>query len=466
MNEPLESPVEDAELLRRYATEGSEAAFAELVRRRIGLVYSVALRQTRGDRHRAEDATQAVFTDLARKAQALAGRPVLAGWLYRSAQFAAAGLVRAESRRLAREQEAHTMEKDSASDEPIVDWEKIRPVLDEALNEIDERDRDAIVLRFFDGRAFGEIGAQLRTTENAARMRVDRALERLQSALARRGVTSTTAALGLVLAQQVAVAAPAGLAVSVTGAAVAAGATTVAAGWTATIMGMTKLQLGTAVAVATIGAGSVAMQVDHNADLRRELAAIPNPQVAMASVRAENQRLANALIEVEALRGDDVEYARLERSVGELRQAQKDAADRARRQAAIPAQGVLTLGSGQVNVVSSKIAAAPGNLTEVQRTVQDMDRAATERVDAMNREGNKLVGEFKELSEQSKNLALPEEMRTQAAAGAQQKLEEIKAKQREIQDFVAKARAEMNLRLKGDPAANPQTFEFRGGPKP
>src|SRR4051794_23334408 len=103
-------PVEDIDLLRRYADTGAEDAFAELVRRRIDLVYSVALRQSAGNRHRAEDATQAVFTDLARKARALAARPVLVGWLYRSAQFAAAGLVRAEQRRQARELEAHTME--------------------------------------------------------------------------------------------------------------------------------------------------------------------------------------------------------------------------------------------------------------------------------------------------------------------------------------------------------------------
>src|SRR5688572_15017061 len=102
--------VEDSELLRRYAQTGAQDAFAELVRRRVGLVYSVALRRTHGDRHRAEDATQAVFTDLARKAAALSHLPVLAGWLYRSAQFAAAGLVRAEQRRLAREQEAYLME--------------------------------------------------------------------------------------------------------------------------------------------------------------------------------------------------------------------------------------------------------------------------------------------------------------------------------------------------------------------
>ena len=90
-------------MLRQYSEHGSEPAFAELVRRRIGLVYSVALRQANGDRHRAEDVTQSVFVDLARKAGMLAGRPVIAGWLYRSARFAAAGLVRSEQRRHARD---------------------------------------------------------------------------------------------------------------------------------------------------------------------------------------------------------------------------------------------------------------------------------------------------------------------------------------------------------------------------
>src|SRR5258708_4834441 len=103
-------PVEDSELLRRYAETGAENAFAEIVRRRIGLVYSVALRHTH-DAHRAEDVTQKVFTDLARKAGALAGRTVLVGWLYRSAQYAASNAVRTERRRQVREQEAYTMQQ-------------------------------------------------------------------------------------------------------------------------------------------------------------------------------------------------------------------------------------------------------------------------------------------------------------------------------------------------------------------
>src|SRR5580704_8914415 len=97
---------EDSELLRLYAESRSEEAFAELVRRRIGLVYAVALRRTGGDVHAAKDAAQSVFVDLARKAAALSRRPVIVGWLCRSALFAASDVMRDQQRRLAREQKA------------------------------------------------------------------------------------------------------------------------------------------------------------------------------------------------------------------------------------------------------------------------------------------------------------------------------------------------------------------------
>ena len=100
---------DDIALLRRYAGENSEAAFAELVRRHVSLVYHAALRQTGGDVTLAEDATQAVFTDLARKAPSLLHRPVITGWLYTSTRFAAAKAKRTERRRQTREQEAHLM---------------------------------------------------------------------------------------------------------------------------------------------------------------------------------------------------------------------------------------------------------------------------------------------------------------------------------------------------------------------
>ncbi|HUQ71428.1 MAG TPA: sigma-70 family RNA polymerase sigma factor [Planctomycetaceae bacterium] len=179
--------IEDTELLRRYAEEHSEAAFTELVERRLGLVYAVALRQTGGDAHRAQDIAQTVFTHLARKASSLARQPVLAGWLYRSAQFAASDAMRTEWRRQVREQEAHTMNEILSEDRPAGDWDKLRPDLDQVLSELDESDRDALVLRFFDDRSFVDVGAKLNLTENAARMRVQRALEKVRALLARRG---------------------------------------------------------------------------------------------------------------------------------------------------------------------------------------------------------------------------------------------------------------------------------------
>lgn len=247
--------IEDTELLRRYAEEHSEAAFTELVERRLGLVYAVALRQTGGDAHRAQDIAQTVFTHLARKASSLARQPVLAGWLYRSAQFAASDAMRTERRRQVREQEAHTMNEILSEGRPAGDWEKLRPDLDRVLSELDESDRDALVLRFFDDRPLVEVGAKLNLSENAARMRVQRALEKVRALLARRGVTSTTAALAGVLTGQAGIAAPAAIVASVSSAALAgaaSGGALVAATGIFNIMSTTKIITAAAV-VALVG---------------------------------------------------------------------------------------------------------------------------------------------------------------------------------------------------------------------
>lgn len=257
-----ERQTEDAELLRRYVAEKSEAAFAELVRRHLDLVYSVALRQVGVRAQLAEEVAQVVFTALARKAAALAERPVLGGWLYRTTQFTAVDVVRAESRRRARETEVFRMQ-DTTTDGggDVMDWEKIRPTLDRVIGELREEERDAVVLRFFEGKSFADVGVRLRLSENAARMRVERALDKLHAGLARRGVTSTTAALSVALASQAGVAAPTGLAASVTGAALAgagAGVAAASAGVVTFFMGMTKLQV--VVAIAVVGAIGIAWQ--------------------------------------------------------------------------------------------------------------------------------------------------------------------------------------------------------------
>ena len=215
--------IEDTELLRRYAEEKSEDAFAELVRRHVNFVYACAVRRVGGNAQLAEDVTQQVFAVLARDAGKVARRDVVSGWLYVTARNVAVQVVRSERRRAVREQEAHTMNELTATAAQDAEWARLRPVIDEAMDDLREEDREAVLLRFFEGKSFGEIGAKLRLSENTARMRVDRALDTLHAGLARRGVRSTAAALGVALAGQAAVAAPAGLAASVTAAVLAGG---------------------------------------------------------------------------------------------------------------------------------------------------------------------------------------------------------------------------------------------------
>jgi RNA polymerase sigma factor (sigma-70 family) len=210
----------DGELLRRYAEAKSEEAFAELVDRHLGLVYSAALRQVNGDAALAKDVAQTVFTDLARKAASLSRRAVLTGWLYTSTHFAAAKALRTEQRRHAREREAHIMHELLQGSAPDMDWEKLRPALDQVMHELREADRAAILLRYFENRPLAEVAAKIGLSENAARMRVDRAVEKLRSLLSRRGIT-TTAALSLVLSAHAVHAAPATLAASLTSASLA-----------------------------------------------------------------------------------------------------------------------------------------------------------------------------------------------------------------------------------------------------
>lgn len=198
---------DDSELLRRYAEEGSEAAFEELVRRRIALVYGSAFRQL-GDVHRTKEVVQVVFTDLARKASALCRRPVLVSWLYTSTHYAVANLSRQERRRRVREHEAQLMQDIDAGGGPSADWDRMRPFLDKELHALSTRDRDAVLLRYFESKSFAEIGETLSLSEEAARKRVERALESLRVRLGGQGVASTAAMLSAILTEQAAIAAP------------------------------------------------------------------------------------------------------------------------------------------------------------------------------------------------------------------------------------------------------------------
>jgi RNA polymerase sigma factor (sigma-70 family) len=201
----------DMELLREYVRDQSEQAFRLLVERHVNMVHAVALRQT-ANAQLAEDVTQAVFIVLAEKAASISKNTILTGWLFRATRFAAANVRRAEARREHWEQKAAQMEPTTPPDAEV---EQIAPLLNEALEELPERDRVAILLRFFESKSMEEIGRTLGTTESAAKMRLSRAVERLRLIFRKRGVVVPAAALLGVLSAQGAQAAPASLASSV-----------------------------------------------------------------------------------------------------------------------------------------------------------------------------------------------------------------------------------------------------------
>ena len=213
---------DDMTLVRAYAHGGSEAAFTELVARHVNLVYSVALRQVR-EPGLAEEVTQAVFIILARKAASLGDRTVVAGWLCRTARYASADALKQQRRRQRREQAAYMQ---STSPEPTPDlWPHIAPLLDDALAELGESDHNAIVLRYLENKKLSEVGRALGTNEDAAKMRVSRALEKLRKFFTKRGLTLSSAAItGAVSANSVH-AAPAGLATTIATVAATKGAT-------------------------------------------------------------------------------------------------------------------------------------------------------------------------------------------------------------------------------------------------
>ncbi|MCI0539832.1 MAG: sigma-70 family RNA polymerase sigma factor [Verrucomicrobiales bacterium] len=184
----------DHELLRQFAEDASEEAFRQLVERHGGLVYGLALRQLRRP-HQAEEVTHAVFAALAKKAAGLPSGTLLAGWLFRATRFAAAKLQRDEERRQRREHEAAMMMGTLAGTEPEGAWEQVVPLLDAELESLGDKDRSAVLLRFFEDRSFKEVGEALGASEDAAKMRVSRALEKLRQRFVKRGVTLSAAGL-------------------------------------------------------------------------------------------------------------------------------------------------------------------------------------------------------------------------------------------------------------------------------
>lgn len=181
----------DGQLLRRFALEGDDSAFRELAQRHLGLVHATATRRM-GDTHAAADVSQAVFCLLVRKARGLFEVADLGGWLHRATCWKASEYERAERRRRAREQVSTTWNPDMNSATPDEVWKELAPILDVCLDRLDDADREILLARFYRRRALREIGVELRLTEDAARMRVQRALERLRRLLVTSGASALT----------------------------------------------------------------------------------------------------------------------------------------------------------------------------------------------------------------------------------------------------------------------------------
>ena len=316
-------------LLVEYARNGSESAFRELVSRYTSLVYSTALRLVGGDAHLAEDIAQTVFIDLASRSRTLSTEVMLGGWLHQHTYHVATKTMRGERRRKSREHEA--VEMNTLQDGSGADWLQVAPILDEAITQLESEDRTAILLRFFEQLDFGSVGEELGSSEDAARMRVNRALEKLHTLLTHRGVTLSATALGTVLATEAVTASPAGLAATISSAALQVG-TTITGTVTATkAIAMTAFQkaLISTIVVASVVAPLV---VQHQAQARLDdqEEALRRQADQLAKLQGENTGLSNLLSRTESsptvpyeefnevlrLRG---EVGRLQAAVQELR---------------------------------------------------------------------------------------------------------------------------------------------------
>ena len=316
----------DQQLLQRYTRDRAEDAFAELVRRHLNLVYSAALRQVQSPQL-AKDVSQSVFNDLARSAGQLKQDTVLSAWLYEVTRRTSIDFIRQEMRRKMREQ-AYTEMKliDAAPDE---NWREVLPHLDAAMEELDGADRAAVLLRFFENKSLREVGAELGVSDDAARKRIDRAVERLRKGMSQRGVTVTAGGLIVLVSANAVQAAPAGLAITISAAAPLAMATTAAA--TKTIV-MTTLQKTVVAATACIVTGAGIYEVHQARQWREQVHVFQQQQEPLdRNIEELTNRLAivsNQLVDLSdenrRLRTNTLELLRLRATVTRLRRMNEE----------------------------------------------------------------------------------------------------------------------------------------------
>ena len=294
--------IPDARLLRDYAEHGTEAAFREIVARHTDLVYSSALRQVNSSAL-ACDLAQTVFTDLARKARSIStgfsSEGSLAGWLCRSTRYAVLNHWRDDRRRTTHERQA--MEQLLTDTEPAPDWEVIRPLLDEALDELDDADREVIVLRYFKNQDFRTVGLALGVSDDTAQKRVSRAVERLREFFAKRKVSIGAGGLVTLISANAIQAAPVGLAATLTTTALLTSTAVQTSTLVATTkaIAMTTLQKIVIIATTAALAGAGIYEAKQVSQLRNQVQTLQEAQSPltnqMAAIEADNARLSNVV---------------------------------------------------------------------------------------------------------------------------------------------------------------------------
>ena len=325
MSEPANAS--DLELLARYNRHHAEDAFATLVRRHVDLVHSAALRQVRSP-ELAEEVTQTTFTKLARLAPQLATDTILTAWLYQVTRREAIDVVRREARRQLREQIATELNTMNAT---TADWAHIEPILDEAMAELDETDRAAVLLRYFENKSLREVGATLGTSDDAAQKRVSRAVERLREFFAKRGITVGTSGLAVVISANAVQAAPVGLAITISTAAALAGTTFVTTTTATAIktIAMTTLQKTVITATLAVVAGVGIYEARQASQLREQVQTLQQ-QAPLAEqieqLQHERDNVTNRLTSLqddnERLNRNTTELLRLRAEVARLRENQ------------------------------------------------------------------------------------------------------------------------------------------------
>jgi RNA polymerase sigma factor (sigma-70 family) len=318
----------DVQLLRDYAEGGNETAFRELVARRTDLVYSAALRQVDSP-DIAADLTQGVFTDLARKARSLAGKmpagTSLIGWLLRGTRYAALNHLRDTRRRLTNERQA--MEQLTINSESAPDWERIRPVLDEAMETLCDEDHTAVLLRYFENKSLREVGQAVGASDDTAQKRVSRAVERLREFFSKRNVTIGASGLATAISANSVHAAPAGLAAAISSAALAGAAVTTSTLIAATgTITMTAIQKSLIAAALAVFAGAGIYEAHQASTLRNQVQNQAHNLQEMQRQRDDaTNRLAAVSAELARVKKIPAEVIKLRGEVGALRQEKADA---------------------------------------------------------------------------------------------------------------------------------------------